>query len=184
MSIPARAIVIQSNSKGWYTNQYSRIFREGLVASTRHGVFSQFPKYHGCYNKHCPNHSPDSWKKPDCMATWQVFFLHLKYWEHHPLCSFLLHRWQRWWAMLSCWVALCHSNSTAGCVVLKARLTRFSGHGNISAYYHQVERKRGREDSFQSPSDRYQCPWMLMPKYVYIILPPFTSRICVIDVYS
>lgn len=117
------------------------------------------------------------------MATWQVFFLHLKYWEHHPLCSFLLHRWQRWWAMLSCWVALCHSNSTAGCVVLKAQLTRFSGHGNISAYYHQVARKRGREDSFQSPSDRYQCPWMLMSKYVYIILPPFTSRICVIDVY-
>lgn len=57
---PCWAIVIQSKAVRVDILYISRIpgLSEGLVASTRHGVFfSQFPKKNTVYNnKHCPNH--------------------------------------------------------------------------------------------------------------------------------
>ena len=85
---PCWAIVIQSKAVRVDILYISRILglSEGLVASTRHGVFfSQFPKKNTVYNnKHCPNHliillTHSVKKKNGLHGNMAGFFLHLKY---------------------------------------------------------------------------------------------------------
>ena len=68
---------------------------EGLVASTTDDGFCQFPN-----TMVVTNIFLIILLTPANQIAWQTlrFFC-----SHHPLRSFLLHRWQKWWAMRPCW---------------------------------------------------------------------------------